>query len=334
MRRIAGLALLVLAGCEGGGQPTDDGLRHEFEAISVDAGEEIESLCQSWTLNNEEELWIAGVEESNEGGLHHSNWYWVPENVYAGPDGTWPCSQRGFDAIGAGLLGGILFAQSTQSREDVMTLVPGAAQRIGERARIIGEIHVLNATPAPMSTRVSLTLAPIAAADVTARMSIMGVLYEALEIRPRGRSEFVAECDLGELYEEKLGRAPDFSVYYGLAHYHGLGVGARAELVGGTRDGEVIFDTSARAGDSLAVAYPTPVSVAGATGLRVSCTYDNPRDQTVSWGFGDQEMCGVGFYTDSPLRLAAAVTESEYAGESDAVHENHGACRFLSVPAL
>lgn len=325
---------LFAVGCAADPPAEGRALQHDFEPIEVEAGEEIESICQSWTLGNEDDLWVTAIHAENDGAMHHSNWYWVPEEVYAGPDGTWPCGARGFDSLGAGLLGGILFAQSTQAREDTMAFVSGAAERIGARARIIGEIHVLNATDDRIATSVSLRMDPIPSADVTAEMSIMGVLYHALEIQPGGRSVFTAECDLAEPYQEQLGRAPDFSVYYGLAHYHGLGISARAELVGGTRDGEVLFETDARAGEALDVAYPTPVSVAGATGIRVRCAYDNPGPETVGWGFGDQEMCGLGFYTDSPLRLAASIEENEYDGKSGGVHDNHGPCRFLSVPRL
>src|SRR5205807_9881722 len=34
-----------------------------------------------------------------------------------------------------------------------------------------------------------------------------------------------------------------------------------------------------------------PIYLAGADGLRFGCEFENPRDASVHWGFGDQEMC-------------------------------------------
>ena len=90
-------------------------LMHSFEAITVGAGEEISELCQSWTLNNDETLYVSKIRQRNGGAWHHSNWFFVPEDVYDGPDGTWDCSERGFHTVQAALEGGSFFAQSTQT---------------------------------------------------------------------------------------------------------------------------------------------------------------------------------------------------------------------------
>src|SRR5688572_24571049 len=61
-----------------GGTP----IAHDFADFSVKAGEEIENLCQSWTLNNPTELWVNGVELSQDVVSHHSNWTWVPADQF------------------------------------------------------------------------------------------------------------------------------------------------------------------------------------------------------------------------------------------------------------
>ncbi|MEO7329939.1 MAG: hypothetical protein ABI193_15285, partial [Minicystis sp.] len=49
-------------------------LAHDFSEFSVKAGEEILGLCQSWTLDNDTELWVSTVQLEQDEASHHSNW--------------------------------------------------------------------------------------------------------------------------------------------------------------------------------------------------------------------------------------------------------------------
>src|SRR5262245_21719733 len=68
--------------CEGGCT-----LDHDFGRQMITSGQEVDGLCQSWTLGNETELWVNKVVFTNDGGYHHSNWFFVPEGTYDVPDG-------------------------------------------------------------------------------------------------------------------------------------------------------------------------------------------------------------------------------------------------------
>src|SRR3982750_978251 len=61
--------------------------------ITVAAGHEDEDTCQSWTLNNPTELWGSGVTQHNDGAYHHANWFFVPDDLFVKPDGSWSCSE-------------------------------------------------------------------------------------------------------------------------------------------------------------------------------------------------------------------------------------------------
>src|SRR5688572_25439216 len=107
-RGCALLGLLALACGEpalGGDAGTDVGPpppyepTHTFPAIELEAGGEVQSLCQSWTLNNAEPLFVTSVVMDAGEGWHHSNWMFVSEDEFEGPDGTWPCSDRSFNEI-------------------------------------------------------------------------------------------------------------------------------------------------------------------------------------------------------------------------------------------
>src|SRR5262249_2855658 len=73
-----------------------DARHNDFGAYPLDPAEEINGLCQSWTLHNETELWVNAVELETNGGYHHSNWLFAPEGKYPGEDGAWKCSDRGY----------------------------------------------------------------------------------------------------------------------------------------------------------------------------------------------------------------------------------------------
>src|SRR6185503_4198173 len=121
------------------GSDTETVLRHTFQAVDMEPGQEITTLCQSWTIGNDQPLYVNSVRALNGGGWHHSNWVIVPDTIYDGPDGTWPCNERGFTQVGAGTQGGaVLFAQSTQATDEEQRFPRGAAIVLPAHVRVIG----------------------------------------------------------------------------------------------------------------------------------------------------------------------------------------------------
>src|SRR5258706_6264188 len=141
---LVSLAIVWVAGCANDRcDPNTDActIEHVVSTISVPAGAEDEDTCQSWTLDNPTELWVNSITQKNDGAYHHANWFFVPDNVLPLPDGTWSCSQNMFSELTAALLGGYLFALSTQSLEESQALPTGSAIRIPPYSRIIGSSH-------------------------------------------------------------------------------------------------------------------------------------------------------------------------------------------------
>ncbi len=292
-----------LIGC-GDGEGDDDGvcdpMREEcvFEkdvsTVTVGAGVEDEDTCQSWTLNNPTELWVNAVSERNDGAYHHANWFFVPDNLFPLPDGTWSCNDLGFDELTAAVVGGYLFALSTQSELETQALPAGSAIRIPPYSRIVGSSHLLNASGDAVTTTMHLAIHTIPPARVEARMAPARIQYHDLNLDPMARSSFTAECLIDEAHQLQLGAPLAYELHYVLSHYHGLGSYARLELAGGPRDGEVIMQHDGY-GENFGVALDPPLDIvaAGARGVRFTCGFNNPRNATVGWGIGDQEMCVV-----------------------------------------
>jgi hypothetical protein len=275
--------------------------------FTTPAGGENLGLCQSWTLDNSTELWINAVELDQDEASHHSNWLFVPDDKYPGPDGVWNCGDRHYEELGAALAGGVLYAQSTQATHEVQKFPDGAAVRLPPYSRIIGDVHLLNASNQPVTGHARLMIYPLPAAQVKVKLAPFHLGFEALDVPPHALSRSLATCELDSQFQVVLNHSLDAQVYFILPHYHALGRHFFVQHHGGARDGQPLFDAIGASGDARGRAYDPPVDLAGDDGLTFGCDFDNESDATVSWGFGDQEMCELLGFASSEVGWNALV---------------------------
>jgi len=276
---------------------------YTFGPYPLDPGQEITDSCVSISLHNTEAIYVNQVELTTSAGFHHSNWFWVPETQFAGPDGTWSCAERHYSEATAGIFGAVVFAQSTQALHEIQAFPAGAATKIPPHAKLVAGLHLLNTSDEPLAPKIELKVTPIAEAAVTADLHGFAFQNQTIQIPPHAKSRFTIECDLTKGLDGTTSRPPpDFRVYHVLAHYHELGTGLTFEALRDS-DGaaQMMFDTSSHIGDALGGVLDPPFDLTGHSKIRFACEYDNPRDATVGWGVGDQEMCIVFAFTDSPL---------------------------------
>jgi len=287
----------------------------------------------SATLHNDTELAINAVELATATGFHHSNWFFVPDALFDGPDGTWNCADRHFDQANAASAGGVLFAQSTQSPHEIQKFPDGVAIVIPPHSKIVATTHLLDAGDAPLDVPLSITITPIA--DVTTRLAALSFENVGIALPPHRVSKFTTECDVGTQSMNLTGSAPDFNIYYGLAHYHALGTALSLEAVASDGTSTMVYETQNRIGDTLGGQIAPAFSMQGYSKLRLSCTYNNDRDATVGWGVGDQEMCVVLAFTDSQFVWGGGVINNDGPGTSvdtgTEVDFTH-ACSLITTP--
>jgi hypothetical protein len=329
------------AGCDGGGGACDPmqeacTLERAISTIEVPAGVEDEDTCQSWTLNNPTELWVTSIAQQNDGVYHHANWLFVPDDEFDLPDGTWRCSEHDYNEVVAALLGGYLFALSTQSLAETQTLPPGAAIRIPPYSRVIGGSHLLNTSDQAVKTTMRLALHTVPPSQVQAKMVPARIQYVDLKIDPLKSSSFTTECLIDDAHLDRLGVPLQYELYYSLAHYHNLGVYTQLEIAGGPRDGEVLARHDGY-GEAFGRAIDPPIDLGqiGARGVRFTCGFTNPRDATVGWGIGDQEMCVVALQARTNLAWVGDVTRGtdQQVGESPTGEVQHqGPCALTAFP--
>ena len=69
----------------------------------------------------------------------------------------------------------------------------------------------------------------------------------------------------------------------------------------------------------------------GATGLAITCDYDNPRAASVHYGVGDQEMCVALLYADG-LKTGGDAISNLSVTDTGGVHTTDGLCVAVGTP--
>jgi hypothetical protein len=332
------LTLLLIA-CGDSSTPSNDPsaitptLTHRFDPQTIDVAEETRNVCQSWVLGNEEPLYVKKIRQTNEGGWHHSNWFFVPENAYKpnyedeGPDatleGTWRCSDRKFSEYLAAASGGVFFAQSTQTLQELQAFPDGAAVEIPRRSVIVGSTHLLNISAAPMETAMTLDVETVPRDEVDIRLTPFSFAISRIEIPPQvdgipTESRTSMNCDLKGTFEKHLGKDEvDYSIYYVLGHYHQWGNYFNLSFVHEDGSEETVFEIKNTIGEPIGSIIDPPMSNNGASKLRSECGFLNNTDDTLRRGLQYGEMCDFLAYTDSNLKIGSGGSTNHYLGTDE-----------------
>jgi hypothetical protein len=304
-------------------------LVHTFADFTTQPGDEVKGLCQSWTLGNDTELWVSTVELAQNAASHHSNWTFSPETKYPGDDGVWPCSDRNYNERDAALAGGVLYAQSTQATHEVQHFPNSAATRVPPHSRIIGDVHLLNATTQSVTGHTTLTLYTLPADEVKVKLAPFHLDYLALQIPPHAQSRFTGDCSVYQDFQVTYGTNVQMQIYYLLPHTHSLATRFFVDVMGGPRDGQHVIQIEGFNSEAHGRAYDPPWDMSDADGFRFGCDYDNPRAVEVDWGFGDQEMCEVLGFADSKLAFEGLVETTKAEGNDATTQLFGGNCVTL-----
>lgn len=292
-----------------------------------------EQPCVTWALNNEQPLYVRGVTLANDGAWHHSNWFVVPDTMYAGDDGFFDCDARNFDELSSAVSGTVLFAQSTQSRLEEQRLPEGVVLKIPPGHRIVAGTHFLNLSAGAITTSARLSLELVHPRDVRTVVAPFRLGYWDLHIPPSSQSRHTGECPMAENYERAVGRPFDMKLYYVLPHYHALGNYFRLEIMGGPQDGQVLLEMTDFNAEANGKVFDPPIDLTGADGLRVTCGYHNPTDAEVGWGIGDQEMCEFLGLADEGAMMDGGVDHHNAEGTLvDGIMTFVSPCDTLAVP--
>ena len=337
--RILGLAVLCAAACT---SPDPNAKQtYNFGPFTIAPSEEVTGRCVQIDLHNAADLYINSIDLDTGPGFHHSNWFFVPEHFYADQPNTFDCDETAI-TVTAAINGGVLFAQSTQLAQQTQAFPEGVAIHIPPHSKLLAQIHLLNPGDNPLSLTPSITLTPLAKADVKTVMAAISFENHALGLPPNKQSRFTLDCDLGPEYQslyssgDVTSPTPDFKIYYALAHYHTLGTGLTLEAVKPDGTATQIFSTSNHVGDSLGGPIDPLFDMTGYTRLRFSCDYYNNTADTVPWGVGKNEMCVYLAFSDSKFNWGGGVEQDDAPGDPtdvNGVMSYTHACQVLANDA-
>ncbi|APR80107.1 Hypothetical protein A7982_05454 [Minicystis rosea] len=303
---------------------------HDFQSFTTQPGEEVLGLCQSWTLNNAEEIWVNAVELTQDEASHHSNWTYVPDNLYKGEDGVWKCSERGYQQLDAAIYGGVLYAQSTQAGHEVQKFPGGAAVRIPPYSRIISDVHLLNTGSEAVTGHIELSLYSLPIADVKVKLVPFHLTYDGLNIPPHASSRFTGNCAIASQFP---GGKLDLSVYYILPHTHAMATRFFVDVLGGPDDKKNLIEVKGFTSEAHGRAFDPPLDMSKADGFSFGCEYINQRSEAVGWGFGDQEMCELLGFADATRAFESSVDAADPAGtDENGMQLFSGPCSTFAFP--
>ncbi len=310
------------------------GQTFQIGALTLPAHTEDLSQCVALTLHNTEELYINQVELTTGPGFHHSNWLWVPDHLFPGPDGLFPCKDRSYDQTAAGIAGGVFFAQSTQSTHEVQQFPDGVALKLPVGVKLVAQIHLVNSGDEPLELSPSIGFSTVPLEHVIHKLASVTFEYHPLALPPQKQSRVTVDCDLAPRHLEVFDTMPDFNIYYALAHYHEWGTKLTLEAVTPDGTSATIYSTEANVGDVLGGTISPAFSMLGYSRLRLSCEYFNDTAQTLYYGNGTGEMCIFNAFSDSAFNWAGGALDNGDPGQPtnvDGVMSFTHGCQIFAV---
>jgi len=317
----------------GGCEAFTSTLSHTFGPFTLAANEEQGGTCESWVLDNDEDIYVNLVESQTDGGFHHVVLFWVPEDFLGWPTGVWDdCYDNGFDEVTAAASGGVLMPTSTEVEDELQQLPPGTAFKIPPRSRIIAAMHMMNGSQA-RTTSLELKLGTALASEVEVALAPSQLVIPTISIPGDGPSIFTGECDVDAKYREfTAGSALDMKVHGFVPHIHPALTAMEIKVVGGPEDGRTLVALGPYEPVTLGHVFDPPVDLAGATGLSVSCSYDPDLANDPSWGNGYEYKCESLVLVDSVMAFAGVVAPTPDTPPADVDGVREWPCQVIAFP--
>jgi hypothetical protein len=263
---IVGSLLFACSGPPGGSVSTAEAFLFRTEPFVLRGGEE-RFLCYAHTLG--EELVVDRIDFGSNRLVHH---LLLIQTTVAEPEGFSECAVL-FRPGWLPMFGAATAATRLQMPEGVGMVLPRGTQ-------ILLQLHLLNPAPTEARGVVEVALHKSARRDVES-VGLVAFGRPELMLPPRQASQSVHTCSVPEALE----------IFAVLPHMHYLGKSLVFEI--GSSDSE-LREVYRRQPWSFDDQYLDPItlSLPRGTRARVTCTFENTTDRTVTFGeSSNDEMC-------------------------------------------
>ena len=167
---------------------------------------------------------------------------------------------------------------------------PGIALRLGANIGLDFNSHYVNKEPAPIEGEVNVNFHTIPAGNVVKEAKTLNLGNTLFNLKPNQRT----------VISKTYSMTSDISVIALTSHTHQLGEKFVIKIVGGTRDGEIVY-TSTDWHHPQFVSYNPPIILHPGEGLKSEITYNNIKNQSVGFGLTSDDEMGIifGYYTQN-----------------------------------
>jgi hypothetical protein len=276
--------------------PPKSGFRLIVPPRILAGGVEVQD-CHAWAYPEIQHRHIYAARLYTNGGLHHSNMYGMPL-ASAGPS-PYPACRAGQADVSAqlpNLLAGnildVLFANSTQIDGGEQLVFPAgmAFELTVEGREATTSIHWLNPSESEIRSEVVYDFFTMPEDEVTTEIVPFVFENENIEVEPGTTEDVTSTCDLAGLG----------NVVSIMPHTHKRAIAFDVELLRADGSAESIFHDGDFDTESDIAVFDEPISLAGFTRIRHTCTVRNDLDEPIVWGVGDNEMCTLFGYLYPP----------------------------------
>ncbi|MEZ4394038.1 MAG: hypothetical protein R3A48_23435 [Polyangiales bacterium] len=275
LRPMACLALSTLVSCGDSQAPHPAPLTWTIASgeYTLAPGEE-KYLCTTATLPADRETLITAMAPTYGAGTHH---IFFAQTLAPEESGTFECRTL-FRTTWAPLyLGGVESGR--------LELPQGVGIRLPRGQQVLIQLHLQNATAAPIRARTTLTATLADPASRLVPAGIFGLDNRTVRVPPRAMNHRTAmSCRPGR----------DMSVFAVLGHMHKYG--SRLEFVrGGMESTDALYETDWDFGEQPTT--PRNFSLRADESVSLRCFHSNPTAVEVPYGeSSDQEMCAAVMY--------------------------------------
>jgi len=271
--------------------PPSQGEQFNIGPFDIQPGTEREFLFFQ-PLENSEEIYINRIETTMREGSHHLIIYDFPLGNrpepgvirdYYNEDGS-------FNAFTVASVLNQRFVAGTQLKDSDYHFPEGVALQIPPDAGFDFNSHYVNRTDEVKSGEVSINLHTIPKSEVRHVARNIFESYQDFRLPPRE----VTSIERQSIFDERM------NIFQLTSHAHQFMQEFEIYLVGGPRDGELVYFTNDWEHPPL-LSFDPPIVLEPGQGLRSVATYDNTTDRTLRFGLlSEDEMMIVfgAFYTD------------------------------------
>ena len=253
-------------------------------------------VCEVYSLPNDDSAPVNWVEFQQTEGMHHMTLSTTALSGVVFEEGMYDCNELLADNMEDQLM----FFGGQGDAEGVMQLPEGVAATFPPNLQVIHEMHYVNVTGEPVNLYSRINAWTIDSSEVVEGIWGGQVRDEHIEIPASSEHSEWTRCVFNE----------DVEVVFLASHTHDLGALFTVRLFDGENVGEEIYRND-DLHSPLITQYIEPLQIKAGQGFEYECTWDNIRDEDVSYGLTAQdEMCNLAI-VHMPMSMTAECTVVE-----------------------